>query len=63
MSVRWSDGRSDGGGTEFEFLALRPFSLSKISIMMLMKIMMKKMMKKMMMMMMKKKMMKKVMMK
>ena len=31
-------------GTEFEFLALGPLSLSKLSIMMLMEMMMKKMM-------------------
>ena len=31
----------DGRKTEFEFLALRPFSLSKLSIMMLKKMMMK----------------------
>ena len=47
--MQMSDGLSDGPMTEFEFLGLRPFSLSKSFIMMMMKMMM---MKKMMMMMM-----------
>ena len=50
-------------GTEFEFLALRPFSFSKLSIMMLMKRMMKKMIMMKKKMMMKKKVMMKMMMK